>query len=65
MILILLLLFIRVFTNIVHFPTGAYGTVFKGKNRETQEIVALKRVKLNVDNLVRHWQFVIESSTVL
>ena len=23
---------------------GTYGTVFKGKHRETQEIVALKRV---------------------
>jgi len=26
---------------------GAYGAVFKGKNRETQEIVALKRIKLD------------------
>jgi len=26
---------------------GAYGTVFKGKNRETQEVVALKRIKLD------------------
>lgn len=24
---------------------GTYGTVFKGKNRETLEIVALKRVR--------------------
>lgn len=26
------------------------GTVFKGKNRETQEIVALKRVRLDDDD---------------
>lgn len=25
---------------------GTYGTVFKAKNRENQEIVALKRVRL-------------------
>lgn len=25
---------------------GTYGTVFKGRNRETMEIVALKRVRL-------------------
>lgn len=25
---------------------GTYGTVFKGRNRETLEIVALKRVRL-------------------
>ncbi|KAG9509807.1 Cyclin-dependent-like kinase 5, partial [Fragariocoptes setiger] len=30
--------------------TGAYGTVFKGKNRETNEIVALKRVRLDNDD---------------
>ncbi|RWS02638.1 Cyclin-dependent kinase 5-like protein [Dinothrombium tinctorium] len=29
---------------------GTYGTVFKGKNRETQEIVALKRVRLDDDD---------------
>uniref|UniRef100_A0A2P2HXQ5 Cyclin-dependent kinase 5 homolog n=2 Tax=Hirondellea gigas TaxID=1518452 RepID=A0A2P2HXQ5_9CRUS len=29
---------------------GTYGTVFKAKNRETQEIVALKRVRLDTDN---------------
>jgi serine/threonine protein kinase len=26
---------------------GTYGTVFKAKNRETQEIVALKKVRLD------------------
>ncbi|KAG7170942.1 cyclin-dependent-like kinase 5 [Homarus americanus] len=29
---------------------GTYGTVFKAKNRETQEIVALKRVRLDDDD---------------
>lgn len=29
---------------------GTYGTVFKGKNRETLEIVALKRVRLDEDD---------------
>jgi len=29
---------------------GTYGTVFKAKNRETQEIVALKRVRLDEDD---------------
>lgn len=28
---------------------GTYGTVFKGKNRETGEVVALKRVRLDED----------------
>nr|XP_054767517.1 cyclin-dependent-like kinase 5 [Lytechinus pictus] len=29
---------------------GTYGTVFKAKNRDTQEIVALKRVRLDDDD---------------
>lgn len=29
---------------------GTYGTVFKGKNLQTQEIVALKRVRLDDDD---------------
>lgn len=29
---------------------GTYGTVFKGKNRETGDIVALKRVRLDDDD---------------
>ena len=33
---------------------GTYGTVFKAKNRETQEIVALKRVRLDDDDEVRY-----------
>jgi hypothetical protein len=32
--------------------SGTYGTVFKAKNRETQEIVALKRVRLDDDDEV-------------
>lgn len=32
---------------------GTYGTVFKAKNRETHEIVALKRVRLDDDDEVR------------
>ena len=31
---------------------GTYGTVFKAKNRDTQEIVALKRVRLDDDDEV-------------
>ena len=27
--------------------SGTYGTVFKAKNRDTQEIVALKKVRLD------------------
>ena len=33
--------------------SGTYGTVFKAKNKETQEIVALKRVRLDDDDEVR------------
>lgn len=29
---------------------GTYGTVFKGKNRDSLEIVALKRVRLDEDD---------------
>lgn len=29
---------------------GTYGTVFKGKNKDTLEIVALKRVRLDEDD---------------
>ena len=31
---------------------GTYGTVFKAKNKESQEIVALKRVRLDDDDEV-------------
>jgi hypothetical protein len=34
------------------FSVGTYGTVFKAKNRETHEIVALKRVRLDDDDEV-------------
>ena len=34
------------------FILGTYGTVFKAKNKETQEIVALKRVRLDDDDEV-------------
>jgi len=37
---------------VVHNLSGTYGTVFKAKNRETQEIVALKRVRLDDDDEV-------------
>ena len=33
--------------------SGTYGTVFKAKNRDTHEIVALKRVRLDDDDEVR------------
>lgn len=36
----------------VFFSPGTYGTVFKAKNRETHEIVALKRVRLDDDDEV-------------
>ena len=32
--------------------SGTYGTVFKAKNRDTHEIVALKRVRLDDDDEV-------------
>ena len=35
-----------------NFISGTYGTVFKAKNKETQEIVALKRVRLDDDDEV-------------
>ena len=36
---------------------GTYGTVFKAKNRETHEIVALKRVRLDDDDEVSQYFF--------
>ena len=39
--------------NCIHFfLSGTYGTVFKAKNKESQEIVALKRVRLDDDDEV-------------
>lgn len=43
---------VRVNVAPVSLP-GTYGTVFKAKNRETHEIVALKRVRLDDDDEVR------------
>ena len=40
------------FTYVHEFISGTYGTVFKAKNKETQEIVALKRVRLDDDDEV-------------
>lgn len=37
----------------LHLFSGTYGTVFKAKNRETLEIVAMKRVRLDDDDEVR------------
>lgn len=34
------------------FLSGTYGTVFKAKNKDNQEIVALKRVRLDDDDEV-------------
>ena len=36
--------------------TGTYGTVFKAKNKESGEIVALKRVRLDDDDEVSKFQ---------
>ena len=38
--------------NSILYIIGTYGTVFKAKNRESQEIVALKRVRLDDDDEV-------------
>lgn len=35
------------------FFLGTYGTVYKAKNRDSHEIVALKRVRLDDDDEVR------------
>ncbi|XP_038077412.1 cyclin-dependent-like kinase 5 isoform X2 [Patiria miniata] len=38
------------FERLEKIGEGTYGTVFKAKNKETQEIVALKRVRLDDDD---------------
>lgn len=51
------LYFIPLVINAFCTPSpGTYGTVFKAKNRETHEIVALKRVRLDDDDEVRRVQ---------
>jgi hypothetical protein len=42
------------------FSLGTYGTVFKAKNRETHEIVALKRVRLDDDDEVSSCKLIYE-----
>lgn len=37
----------------MHNALGTYGTVFKAKNKENHEIVALKRVRLDDDDEVQ------------
>lgn len=41
-------------SGLIYFSSysGTYGTVFKAKNRETHEVVALKRVRLDDDDEV-------------
>ena len=52
-----LALFSRIgFLICFHLVTGTYGTVFKAKNKETQEIVALKRVRLDDDDEVYNFR---------
>ena len=46
----------KVVTSLLINP-GTYGTVFKAKNKETQEIVALKRVRLDDDDEVNDQLF--------
>lgn len=43
---------LSLFLHRLFFVAGTYGTVFKAKNRETHEIVALKRVRLDDDDEV-------------
>ena len=43
--------------------TGTYGTVFKAKNKESQEIVALKRVRLDDDDEVCYFSSFISITT--
>ena len=40
-------------TIITLYMSGTYGTVFKAKNKESHEIVALKRVRLDDDDEVK------------
>jgi len=42
------------YEKLLKIGEGTYGTVFKAKNRETQEIVALKRVRLDDEDDVNY-----------
>lgn len=44
----------RYFVIKANIVLGTYGTVFKAKNRDTLEIVALKRVRLDDDDEVSY-----------
>lgn len=35
------------YMNLMHFISGTYGIVYKAQNRETNEVVALKRIRLD------------------
>ena len=50
-------------TNFIYLVTGTYGTVFKAKNKESQEIVALKRVRLDDDDEVCYFLLFITIAT--
>lgn len=41
-------------SKIYLFTLGTYGTVFKAKHKDTLEIVALKRVRLDEDDEVEY-----------
>ena len=50
-------------TYFISLETGTYGTVFKAKNKESQEIVALKRVRLDDDDEVCYFSLFIAIAT--
>ena len=51
------------FYKFVSLTIGTYGTVFKAKNKESQEIVALKRVRLDDDDEVCYFLLFITIAT--
>lgn len=36
--------------HLFHFIVGTYGVVYKGKNRQTGQIVAMKKIRLEADD---------------